>query len=167
MQNILKIMPLLLLVVTTACSTPAPKREQVIGEWQVMVSGQGTAKMLCYAGASPLNSSGTLTKRDGRPYLMATRRLSGKIEISVSSGYTYMPASKVELAVDEDTYSLFHKGANGWTHSDSDDAKIVESMKTADTIEVRGVSAEGLTSIDTYPPHGFATAIARIRELCP
>jgi hypothetical protein len=169
MKNTRFYLCLLVLAVTAACShsTPAPKREYVAGDWQVMVSHEGKGDMLCYAGASPLRSEGTLTRRAGKAYMMVTRRKSGKIEISASAGYPYMGGSKVELAVDDDTYDLFYKGATAWARNDGDDAAIIEAMKSADNIELRGASQEGLTSIDHYPPHGFAQAIQRIRELCP
>ena len=160
-----------LLFLVSACSSTspaqAPQREQAHGNWQVMVTNAGKSDMLCYAGATPAAREGTAEKRAAAAYLMVTRRQSGKIEVSASPGYTFMPGSKVELAIDDDSYSLFSKGSVAWARSDEDDRNIVESLMDAEDIEVRGLSQAGLTSVDHYPPQGFAGAIARIRELCP
>jgi hypothetical protein len=146
---------------------PAPHRDRFAGDWQVMTVNPGKRDMLCYAGASPIRSTGSMGKRETKAYLMATRRESGKIEISASAGYSFMPGSKAELAVDGKVHSLFYKDAIAWATSDAQDRDIINTMKTAEKIELRGVSKDGLTSVDYYPPEGFAAAIARIRELCP
>jgi hypothetical protein len=169
MNRFFRYLPLLLAAVVSACATPAPRTARVekIGDWRVMVSGEGTSKMLCYAGASPSESEGSFDRRESAPYLMATRRNSGKIEISASSGYPYMLGSKTELAVDDDTYDLFYKGAVAWARTDEEDRDIVEAMEDADDIQLRGLSRRDLTSVDHYSSSGFAEAIERIRELCP
>jgi hypothetical protein len=170
MQKISTYLPLLLLATVAACGPSTPtKHEQAgkIGSWQIAVSGKGSRDMICYAGTKPIDSEGTATKRASKPFLMATRRLSGKIEISASAGYVFKTGSKVELAVDGDSYSLFNKGAVAWARSDQDDLDIIEAMEDGEKVQVRGLSQNRRTSVDTYSPTGFAQAIERIRELCP
>ena len=162
-----------LLLALAACSThdasapAAPKQEGAFGSWKVLVSHQGRKDMLCYAGASPQESEGSIGARESKPYLMVTRRPSGKLEVSASAGYRFMPGSKVELAIDDDTHSLFYKTSVAWARGDVGDRDIIESMKEADNIELRAVSDGGLTSVDYYPSEGFAEAVTHVRELCP
>jgi hypothetical protein len=159
-----------LIVFCAACTSSSPHKDEIMGHWQVMVLSAGKKDMLCYAGSAPVSNSGSIGKREGSPYLMATRRLSGKIEISASAGYDFMPGSKVEIAIDDKAYELFFEKSVAWANDDAEDRAIIDALQNAeddDTIEVRGVSKAGLTSIDTYSPNGFAMAVARIRELCP
>lgn len=172
MRNTLKILTLLLPLGLVACGSPAPApapapEPAAPAGWQVKVTHPGKPDMLCYAGATPIERAGTMENRASKPYLLATRRNSGKIELSASSGFAYMPGSKVELALDDETYSLFYKGSVGWARDDEDDMDIVEGLKDADHIELRGLSQDGHTSVDRYTSQGFAQAIERIRELCP
>lgn len=144
-----------------------PERDRIAGGWQVMVADKGKPDMLCYAGASPEKSAGSLKERTGRPYLMVTRRASGKMEISASGGYAFKSGSKVELVVGDVPHALFYRDDVAWARAESQDKAIIEAMKTARGIELRGVSQAGLTSLDTYSPQGFSAAIARVKELCP
>jgi uncharacterized protein YfiM (DUF2279 family) len=165
MKQFQTIFALLLLVLASACSST--KTDRVIGSWQVMVASPGKSSMLCYAGAEPTSSKGTIEERSAAPYLMITRRTSGKIEVSMSSGYAYKHKSKAELAIDGKTYRMFFKDNVAWTRSDKEDKVIIEALKKAKHIEVRGMSDTGSTSVDTYSGDGFTAALARIRKLCP
>lgn len=153
-----------LLALCAACSS-APKRDLVEGNWQVMVTHKGKPDMLCYAGATPQAHD---PSRSGAAYLMATRRPSGKIEISASAGYSFRKGSKVDIIVDGTWHRLFYKDAIAWARNDADDKAIIEAMKkTQDDIKIQSVSQDGVTSVDLYSPDGFAAAIKRIRTLCP
>jgi len=155
---------LLALCAVSAC-TGSKTHDGSIGSWQVMTSS-GKGEKLCYAGASPASSKGSIRKSDRRPYFMVTKRPSGKIEISASSDYPYMFGSKVELAAGGKAYSLFFKDAVAWARNDADDKAIIGAMKVGQDIEVRGVSQAGTTSIDAYSSRGFAEALMRVKKLC-
>ena len=161
-----RLFAILSIIVLGACSH-SPKADSVKGDWQVMLAAEGKPAQLCYAGAEPTSSKGTITKRDSQPYLMITRRTSGKIEVSMSSGYAYMQNSKTDLAIDGKTYRLFFRGNVAWAKGDMEDKVIIEALKKATDIQVRGVSQEGATSVDYYSSNGFAGALARVRKLCP
>jgi hypothetical protein len=162
MKNILL---LLILVSVSACSSPTA-RDSVQGKWQVMTTNTKKEKMLCYAGTGPISSEGTFKDRE-QAYLTVTRRTSGKLEISTSSGYEYKKSSKVELVAGKKTYRLFFKGDTAWARSDADDKAIIAAIKTGEKIGVRGLSKKNLTSIDTYSAEGFNAALKRVRDLCP
>ncbi len=123
--------------------------------------------MLCYTGSVPVKSTGLTAGRPGKPYLMATRRPSGKIEISASAGYPFLQGGRVELMVDKKAYGLFFTSDVAWAENDAEDREIVEAMKTADTVELLGISQARQTSTDIYSATGFDNAVIRIRELCP
>jgi hypothetical protein len=169
MKKIAAISVLLLLLSACGSPPPAPKPQAVgkDGSWKVFVANPGKSDMLCYAATSPEETEGSIGARESRPFLMATRRTSGKIEISTSAGYDYMPGSKVELAVDDDTHNLYYQKDVAWARGDQEDRDIIDSMEDADDIEVRGLSTAKLTSVDYYPSDGFGAAVDHIRQLCP
>ena len=159
------IIPVLFL---SACgSADGPERVAMSGDWQVMTADRRTDQPLCYAGTEPLGSQGTIRSRDAKSYLIATRRPNGKLEMSASSGYRYMGSSKVELVIDDETFTLFHKDSTAWARTDREDASIISALKSAESVELRGVSWQGLTSIDRYSAKGFAEALEQVRKNCP
>jgi len=157
----------LVLFVISACSSAGePKRERMLtGEWQIITAKSGK-NMLCYTGTAPVNSEGSFEKR-AQPYLMATRRASGKIEISTSSGYPYKQHSKVEFITESKSHGLFFKNDTAWARNDAEDKAILTEMKKSSVIKIRSTSEAGVASVDTYSTKGFADAISRIKVLCP
>jgi hypothetical protein len=157
-----------LLFALAACSgggTAVPDR--AIGRWQVVTTAKTNNNGLCYTVSAPVKTEGTFAGKRGTPYLMATRRASGKIEVSASSGYAYGRGSRVELATDKKAFGLKFKNTIAWAHNDVQDNAIVTAMQATDSAEVRGLNDKGKTTVDIYSPIGFSEALARVRELCP
>jgi len=171
MKHLYPILSLLLLTTVSACSHipgfgSGPKQDRVVGHWQVMTTAKGKPDALCYAQTVPIKSQSAVKDRE-TPYLMATRRISGKIEISVSAGYAFKKNRKVTLTVDKTPYRLFFHDNVAWAKSDDDDKDIITALKKAHKVEVRATAKSGGTSVDTYSADGFAPALARVKQLCP
>ena len=156
--------PLLALFYFTACHH-GPSADREIGHWQVMtLSAKGG--MLCYAGSNPVQQSGA-APRDTTPYLMVTRRLSGKSEVSASAGYRFMKSGKVQLMVGDQPYRLYFASDIAWAKDSAEDATIVQGLFAAKSVQLMAVSANHQASTDTYSTDGFAEAVARMKALCP
>lgn len=159
-------------VFALASCAPSPKKavatpHEVFGSWQVVTTGKEGVDNLCYAVSAPVSSKGTLKGRSAEPYLMATRRNSGKIEISTTSGYPYIKDSEVDLIVSKKTYTLSFKDKVAWAQGDEEDKAIVKALQKAKKAVVRGVNKQKELSLDTYSLIGFTDAIARVKALCP
>lgn len=121
---------------------------------------------LCYAGTVPFHSSMPFEVRKA-PYLMVTRRPSGKTEVSASSGAPYAPGSIVKLVIDGKYYRLFFKADVAWAKDDTMDNTILAALKKAKTIELVSTILPNNIVTDNYSPEGFNQALQHLRVVCP
>ncbi len=172
MKNLHRISGACALILLSACVAKQVDRSGVAqdssyGHWQVVVTAENDPAALCYAVSAPTHVEGTFNGKRNNPYLMATRRKSGRIEVSASSGYNYKKDSDVEIEISKDKFSLKPKDSVAWATDDAQDKDMLDAMKAIGPVEVRGVTAKGETTGDIYSTVGFKEALARVRELCP
>jgi hypothetical protein len=150
----------------SACAHSTPKVPDVVFDhWQVM-TGTPQGENVCYVGTAPTQEKGTAVKRSSQPYVIVTRRASGHLEISVSSGYPYMKGSRVVLVTDDDEHTLFFNGITAWAHNNAEDKKLLADILDADSIEVLGVAQDGKTSTDEYSNAGLSAALDYVSKHC-
>lgn len=135
------------------------------GHWQVVETTN--QPKLCYAVSAPTHVQGSFEGKRGSPYLMATRRQSGRIEVSASSGYVYKKGSEVGLEIGKELFSLKPKDSMAWAADDTQDKDMIAALKNTGPVVVRGITAESETTDDIYSSAGFKEAVERVRELCP
>lgn len=173
MKNTFCLVALPILFVLSACSgngagAPAPVAaapDQSFENWQVATVSKPNA--LCYAVTPPETSDDTLSAERGNPYLMVTRRASGKVEVSASPAYTLTDEDDVWLAAGKNKFNLHAKGKVAWAEDDQQDKAIMAVLRNAKRVVVRTQSAKGETSRDVYVTKGIKDALERVRELCP
>lgn len=136
------------------------------GHWQV-VETANPSNPLCYAVSAPTHVQGSFEGKRNSPYLMVTRRQSGRIEVSASSGYVYKKGTEVGLEIGKEHFSLKPKDSVAWARGDEQDKQMLEALKKLGPIVVHGITAKGATTEDIYSSAGFKEAVARVRELCP
>lgn len=174
----------LLLLAVTGCShtvkppaaqpqaLPAAKASPAVKDlaynaWQVMTAPDPKGGTLCYAGSLPLHRAGALARR-GTAYIMMTRRLSGRIEMSVSSGYPYTPDTKLDVVLDQSSgFRFVFRGETGWGRGEKEDKTLIEALHDTHLIQVRATTDQGIQALDDYSGEDFKDAYARIKELCP
>jgi hypothetical protein len=154
-------------VAAPAPAQPAAVKDRAYNAWQVMTAPDPKGGTLCYAGSLPLHQAGVLPHR-GAGYVMITRRLSGRMEMSVSSGYAYAPDTKLDMVLDQSSsFRFVFRGATGWGRGEKEDKTLVEALHDTHLIQVRAATGQGIQALDDYSGDGFEDAYARIKELCP
>lgn len=135
------------------------------GDWQALTFEEG-GKSGCYVIAEPTRKEGNYTSRDDVYALVTHRPADDKINVfTVIAGYTYQDQSTVTLEIGNEKFSLSTKENTAWA-SDEDDPRIVEALKKGTGMVVRGVSARGTDTTDTYSLTGFTKAYNAIGEAC-
>lgn len=147
---------------------PAARAETVIGvfdAWSAFTEAAGGAK-ICYIGSVPEKAVGNYTQR-GKTYVIVTHRPSEgtRDEVSVRAGYTYQPASAVEVRVGSRRFNLSTQGGHAWA-SDADDPKLVAAMRAGSDMVVKGRSSRGTLTTDTYSLIGFTAAYTAASRAC-
>ena len=87
-------------------------------------------------------------------------------EVSIQAGYTYQENAAVEISVGRMKVKLFTQGESAWAVNKETDQKLVQAMIRGSTMVVRGISARGNETTDTYSLSGFTKAYQTIKKAC-
>lgn len=158
------------LVAGCLVSLPALAQTQALGTfggWAAFVEG-ADARKVCYMGTAPQKAEGKYTER-GKIYLLVSHRPADKVsgEVSVEAGYAYRDGSDVTAAVDGvRTFKMFSRGENAWNYDAKTDRAMIEAMKRGKELVIKGRSARGTATTDTYALSGFSAAYEAISKAC-
>ena len=121
----------------------------------------------CYMASQPKKAEGDYTKR-GEVYAIVTHRPSEKRrdEVSIVAGYAYQKDSSVEIAIGDRTFDLFTQDDGAWARDKEADKALVEAMVKGRDMVVKGTSARGTLTTDTYSLSGFTKAYQAINKAC-
>jgi hypothetical protein len=121
----------------------------------------------CYLVGRPLKSEPESVKR-GDLYVYVTHRPAEKAlnVVSFAAGYPYKDGSDAELAVDSRKFTLFTSKESAWSRDAATDKAVVDAMAKAKQAVLKGTSARGTVTTDTYDLDGFAAMLAQIDKAC-
>jgi hypothetical protein len=126
-------------------------------------------KKVCFALAKPSSSKTNPPNRPRDPaYAFISTRPAEKVtnEVSVMIGYTLKPGSESTLEVGGATYAMYTQGDGLWIKNAAEEERMVDAMRKAADVVVKGVSAKGTESIDTFSMKGLAQALDRLAQDC-
>jgi hypothetical protein len=126
-------------------------------------------KKVCFALAKPSSSKTTPANRPRDPaYAFVSSRPSEKVfnEVSIMIGYALKPGSESALEVGGASYAMYTQGDGLWIKNAAEEERMVEAMRRAPDAVVKGVSAKGTETIDTFSLKGLAQALDRIGQDC-
>jgi hypothetical protein len=132
----------------------------------VYVSEEGGAKH-CFARSEPSKSEGKYSKRS-ETALTVSHRPKEKVrnEVSVLGGYTFKKETQVEVAIDGKKFFLFVDGDSAWAPDEKVDQALVKAMQKGSKLTIKGTSARGTKTVDTYSLKGSTAALKKIDEAC-
>jgi hypothetical protein len=126
-------------------------------------------KKVCFALAKPASSKTNPPNRPRDPaYAFVSTRPAEKVtnEVSVMIGYTLKPGSESTLEVGGATYAMYSQGDGLWIKNAAEEERMVEAMRKAPDVVVKGVSAKGTETIDTFSLKGLSQALDRLAQDC-
>lgn len=143
-----------------ANSASAQTLDSKHGDWEVYKHGT-----TCYMASTPVKEDGNWSKR-GQPYALINYKKGGTDEINITSGYPYKPNLTLDVKVNGKAFALFVDGEHAWAKNPASDKAIVAALKNGSEMVVKGVSAKGTYSTDTYSLKGTGAAYKRMVEVC-
>ncbi|RMD63929.1 MAG: hypothetical protein D6826_03660 [Alphaproteobacteria bacterium] len=163
---------LVLVVAVLAAALPAPGAAQGItrlgdfGDWSAYKFKE-KGNTVCYMASMPKKSEGKYTKR-GDVYAIVTHRPAEKVrdEVSIIAGYTYKKDSEVKVIIGDRTFRLFTDKDSAWAPDAAADKALVQAMIKGRTMVVKGTSARGTLTTDTYSLNGFTKTYRTITKAC-
>jgi hypothetical protein len=155
-----------LVLLSGAAQAAEPRELGSFDAWAAYELREPSGKV-CYVYAEPQSAKGDYTKR-GPTYVQVTHRPAAKAtnEVGVTAGYPYKADSEVEVDIDGTRFSLFTSGDTAWARDSKDDAALAAAMRAGITMVVRGTSARGTLTTDTYSLKGFTAAHNAIGKAC-
>ena len=126
-------------------------------------------KKVCFALAKPSSSKTSPPNRPRDPaYAFVSTRPAEKVvnEVSVMIGYQLKPGSESTLEVGGARYAMYTQGDGLWIKNAAEEERMVEAMRKAADVVVKGVSAKGTETSDTFSLKGLAQALDRLAQDC-
>jgi Invasion associated locus B (IalB) protein len=126
-------------------------------------------KKVCFALAKPSSSKTNPANRPRDPaYAFVSTRPAEKVvnEVSIMIGYALKPGSESTLEVGGGTYAMYTQGDGLWIKNAAEEERMVEAMRKSADVVVKGVSAKGTETIDTFSMKGLAQALDKLAQDC-
>jgi hypothetical protein len=126
-------------------------------------------KKVCFALAKPASSKTNPPNRPRDPaYAFVSTRPAEKVinEVSVMIGYTLKPGSESTLEVGGASYAMYTQGDGLWIKNAAEEERMVDAMRKAADVTVKGVSAKGTETTDTFSLKGLSQALDKLAQDC-
>ncbi len=126
-------------------------------------------KKVCFALAKPSSSKTNPPNRPRDPaYAFVSTRPAEKVtnEVSVMIGYMLKPGSESTLEVGGASYAMYTQGDGLWIKNAAEEERMVDAMRKAADVTVKGVSAKGTETTDTFSLKGLAQALDKLAQDC-
>ena len=151
---------------TTASAEPA-----LIGQYGTWGAYTATpnGKKVCFALAKPSSSKTNPPNRPRDPaYAFVSTRPAEKVnnEVSIMIGYALKPGSESTLEVGGASYAMYTQGDGLWIKNAAEEERMVDAMRKSADVVVKGVSAKGTETTDTFSLKGLAQALDRVAQDC-
>ncbi|MBV9747963.1 MAG: hypothetical protein JO157_04030 [Acetobacteraceae bacterium] len=139
------------------------------GDWGAY-SASPSGKKVCFALAKPSKST---TNPPGRPrdpaYMFVSSRPAEKVkdEVSVIIGYGLKPNSDATVQTAGTNFAMYTQNDGAWIKNPAEEPRLVEALRKNGDAVVKGTSAKGTQSTDTYALRGLPQALDRVAQECP
>ena len=138
------------------------------GTWGAY-SATPNGKKVCFALAKPSSSKTNPPNRPRDPaYAFVSTRPAEKVtnEVSVMIGYALKPGSESSVEVGGASFAMYTQGDGLWIKNAAGEERMVEAMRKSADLVVKGVSAKGTETTDTFSLKGLSQALDKIAQDC-
>jgi hypothetical protein len=154
-----------------AAAAPGAAEPTLIGQFGTWGAYTATpnGKKVCFALAKPSSSKTNPPNRPRDPaYAFVSTRPAEKVvnEVSIMIGYTLKPGSESTLEVGGGSYAMYTQGDGLWIKNAAEEERMVDAMRKAADVTVKGVSAKGTETVDTFSLKGLSQALDRLAQDC-
>ena len=153
---------------TAAAGGTEPTLIGQFGTWGAYTATPNGRKV-CFALAKPSSSKTNPPNRPRDPaYAFVSSRPAEKVvnEVSIMIGYNLKPGSESTLEVGGGSYAMYTQGDGLWIKNAAEEERMVEAMRKSADVTVKGVSAKGTETTDTFSLKGLSQALDRLAQDC-
>lgn len=145
-----------------------PKLLGQYAEWGAYTASPG-GKKVCFAISKPTESQTNPPDRPRNPvYVFISTRLADKVtnEVSIIIGYPFKPGSEASAQIGSTSFALYTQLDGAWIKNAAEEAQMVDAMRGGDNVVVKGESAKGTQTTDTFNLKGVSQALDRMAQEC-
>jgi hypothetical protein len=153
---------------TAAAGGAEPNLIGQFGTWGAYTA-MPNGRKVCFALAKPSSSKTNPPNRPRDPaYAFVSTRPAEKVvnEVSIMIGYALKPGSESSLDVGGASYAMYTQGDGLWIKNAAEEERMVDAMRKSADATVKGISAKGTETIDTFSLKGLAQALDRLAQDC-
>ena len=156
---------------TVAAAAAGGAEPTLIGQFGTWGAYTATpnGKRVCFALAKPTSSKTNPPNRPRDPaYAFVSTRPAEKVvnEVSVMIGYALKPGSESTLEVGGASYAMYTQGDGLWIKNAAEEEQMVQAMRRSPDAVIKGVSAKGTETMDTFSLKGLSQALDKIAQDC-
>jgi hypothetical protein len=148
--------------------TSQPQLLGQFGDWGAYTANPGGRKV-CFALAKPASAKTNPPNRPRDPiFLFISSRPADNVqnEVSVMFGYPLKPNAEASLEVGGSSFDMYTQSDGGWIKNAAEEPRLVEAMRKAGDMTVKGISTHGTTTTDVYSLKGLSQALDRVSREC-
>jgi hypothetical protein len=145
-----------------------PKLLGQYGMWGAYTASPG-GKKVCFALAKPNSSETNPPNRPRNPvFMFISTRPADKVsnEVSLVIGYPFKTGTEATAQIGGSSFALYTQQDGAWIKNAAEEAKMVDAMRGGDNAVVKGVSAKGTQSTDSFSLKGISQALDRTAQEC-
>jgi hypothetical protein len=138
------------------------------GDWGAYAASPG-GKKVCFAIAKPASSETNPAGKSRNPtFMFISTRPADKVsnEVSIVIGYPFKSTADATLEVGSASFALYTRQDGAWIKNAAEEQRLVDAMRAGQNAVVKGTSAKGTRSTDTFSLKGFAQALDRSDQDC-
>jgi hypothetical protein len=137
------------------------------GTWS-LYADTASPKQVCFVASQPQAVEPIGANRGPIYFYISAWPKDGiKLEPSIKAGYPVKPDKDMTVTIGSDSFKMYGKGDRGFVLDPTEELKLIESMKKGSSAVVKGISAKGTGTTDTYSLAGLAQALDKMATTCP
>lgn len=138
------------------------------GTWGAYTAN-ANGKKVCFALAKPASSKTNPPNwpRDAS-YAFISTRPAEKVanEVSIMIGYKLKPGSEGSVEIGGSRFAMYTQGDGLWIKNAAEEDRLVDALRKGSDAIVKGVSAKGTETTDTFPLKGLSQALDKLAQEC-
>ena len=101
-------------------------------------------------------------------YMFVSSRPSERVkdEVSIVVGYGLKPNSEASIEVAGGQFAMYTQNDGAWIKNAAEEGRLVDALRRGTDAVVKGTSARGTQSTDTYALRGLSQALDRVGQEC-
>jgi invasion protein IalB len=151
-----------------AAGSAEPNLIGQFGTWGAYTASPN-GKKVCFALAKPASSKTNPPNKPRDPsFAFISTRPAEKVtnEVSIMIGYQLKPGSEGSIEIGSSRYAMYAQGDGLWIKNAAEEGRLVDALRKGADATVKGSSAKGTETTDTFPLKGLAQALDKLAQEC-